>query len=556
MNNSLTIGSIPEGPWDVVVIGAGAAGLMASLELPEYLNVLLLNRNTSKRSSSRWAQGGIAAVTRNEDSDSSHAEDTFQAGVGLCDLDAVTMFIQKAPKCVSRLLNLGMEFDQEDGQLSTTLEAAHSYRRVLHVKDRTGRALVEVLQDRVENSSNIVHLRGVRVTQLWIENNCCNGVQVLDGSILRWIPARAVVLATGGGGHLFANTTNPAQASGEGIALAWNAGAFIKDLEFVQFHPTALKLDGAPSFLLSEALRGEGAVLVDRYGQSPVKHLSGNDLASRDQVSRALFQAMRLQGVENLGLDLKNIGERKAETRFPTILQRCRDFGLDPLNQLIPVAPAAHYWMGGVATNLEAKTNLTGLYAVGEVACTGLHGANRLASNSLMECLVFASQMDAIQLNKDFPKLACDIKYETYKCSSTSRPTLKVNQLKFEIDELRNLIWREAGVDRSYKGMKQALFSIRRKLDLINHEQLLRFVHNHEPGMAHDLSEDDRKKLNLLLDLNHRQITSSLMLEACLFRKESRGGHFRNDYPYKLPFWECHSIQKIGQDISTRPVQR
>ena len=345
LNTSFNKNDIYSTSWDVIVIGAGAAGLMSSLELPSNLKILLLNRNTSKRSSSRWAQGGMAAVTRIEDSEDIHALDTIKAGAGLCDSEAVQMFVQNAPLLVDRLLKLGMEFDRTSGKLSTTLEAAHTHRRVLHVKDRTGKALVDVLNEQVDQRDNVLHQRGIRVTQIWVERGRCLGVQVLDGPALRWIKAKAVVLASGGGGHLFANTTNPTQASGEGIALAWRAGAFIEDLEFFQFHPTALKLDNAPSFLISEALRGEGAVLVDSLGESPVDQLEGKDLASRDQVSRALFKAMQKQKVDHIGLDVKSIAVEDIEARFPTIFQRCRELGLEPLKEIIPVAPSAHYWI-------------------------------------------------------------------------------------------------------------------------------------------------------------------------------------------------------------------
>ena len=290
--------------WDVIVIGAGAAGLMSSLELPSNLKILLLNRNTSKRSSSRWAQGGMAAVTRIEDSEDIHANDTIKAGAGLCDSEAVQMFVQSAPRLVDRLLKLGMEFDRTSGKLSTTLEAAHTHRRVLHVKDRTGKALVDVLNEQVDQRGNVLHQRGIRVTQIWVERGKCAGVQVLDGPALRWIKAKAVVLATGGGGHLFANTTNPTQAAGEGIALAWRSGACIEDLEFFQFHPTALKLDNAPSFLISEAVRGEGAVLVDSFGESPVAHLVGKDLASRDQSAGHCFKRCKSKKLITLVLML------------------------------------------------------------------------------------------------------------------------------------------------------------------------------------------------------------------------------------------------------------
>ena len=547
--------SIPNGPWDVVVIGAGAAGMMTCLELPSQLRVLLLNRNTSRRSSSRWAQGGIAAVTRPEDSSDSHAEDTLKAGAGLCDSDAVRLLVQEAPDCVERLKNLGMAFDRDGDELATTLEAAHSHRRVLHVQDQTGRALVEVLNEQVEQRSNIFHLRGVRVTQLWVENNLCCGVQVLEGQLLHWLSARAVVLATGGGGHLYANTTNPAQACGEGIALAWRAGAAIEDLEFVQFHPTALKREGAPCFLISEAVRGEGGVLVDSYGESPVKGIQGGDLAPRDQVSRALFQTMQSQGVKHLGLDLTPIPSARAEVRFPTILERCRELGLDPLNHPIPVAPAAHYWMGGVATDLKAATSLLGLYAVGEVACTGLHGANRLASNSLMECLVFAKQLAAIELGSKQATNEINTTSTPVNCQEELSDSENADSLNRAIEDLRQLCWREAGVDRSASGMQTALTSIQIDLQRIEHQPLLNLVNHQAKDTCHRLNNLQRRDLNLLLDLSHRQLTSALLLEACLFRCESRGGHFRTDSPAALPQWQCHTRQQRGEGLATRAIR-
>ena len=540
--------------WDVIVIGAGAAGLMSSLELPSNLKILLLNRNTSKRSSSRWAQGGMAAVTRIEDSEDIHANDTIKAGAGLCDSEAVQMFVQSAPRLVDRLLKLGMEFDRTSGKLSTTLEAAHTHRRVLHVKDRTGKALVDVLNEQVDQRGNVLHQRGIRVTQIWVERGKCSGVQVLDGPALRWIKAKAVVLATGGGGHLFANTTNPTQAAGEGIALAWRSGACIEDLEFFQFHPTALKLDNAPSFLISEAVRGEGAVLVDSFGESPVAHLEGKDLASRDQVSRALFQAMQKQKVDHIGLDVKSISVEDVAARFPSIFQRCRELGLEPLKEAIPVAPSAHYWMGGVATNLKAQTNVKGLFAIGEVACTGLHGANRLASNSLMECLVFANQMRNIELN-DF--ITSDISGNNLSFNKSDLRFSKeqgTSYLSKEIEKLRQLCWREAGVDRSRKGMNSALVKVKQDYQNLLNEPLLNLVFSQSKYEIHEFEELARRDLNLLLDLSNRQMSSLLMLEACLFREESRGGHFRDDFPTSVPFWQCHTRQIKGKNIHTRPI--
>jgi L-aspartate oxidase len=549
---------IPPGPWDVVVIGAGAAGLMTCLDLPAGLSVLLLNRNTGRRSSSRWAQGGIAAVTRPEDNASSHAEDTIHAGAGLCDGDAVRLLVDEAPHCVERLQRLGMAFDRDGPNLATTLEAAHSHKRVLHVQDQTGRALVDVLRERVEEREGLLHRRGVRVTKLTVENGCCSGVQVLDGRLLYTVQARAVVLASGGGGHLFANTTNPAQACGEGIALAWQAGAAVEDLEFVQFHPTALRLDDAPCFLISEAVRGEGGVLFDDRGCSPVAHLPQGDLSPRDQVSRALVQAMQRQGVGQIWLDFSAIPREQAEARFPTILDRCSEFGLNPLEHPIPVAPAAHYWMGGVATNLQAATNLPGLFAVGEVACTGLHGANRLASNSLMECLVFAHQLKSIELGPQQQQVkrskpsSCDLDLSCGGSSSGESST----GLMARIEQLRQLCWQTAGVDRIVKGLHEALQQVQEDENWLEQQPLLQLVKDLDHAETLELGDSSRRNLNLLLDLHHRLQTSRLMLEAGLFRRESRGGHFRIDAPVALPQWQCHSRQCVQHGIRTRAVRR
>jgi len=550
---------IPGGPWDVIVVGAGAAGLMTCLELPQGLRILLLNRNTSRRSSSRWAQGGIAAVTRPGDSASCHADDTIRAGAGLCDQDAVRMLVDQAPHCVERLLQLGMAFDRNtNGSLATTLEAAHSHHRVLHVQDQTGRALVDVLRERVEQRQGLLHRRGVRVTRLWVDRGHCCGVQVLDGPNLHWIGARAVVLATGGGGHLYANTTNPAQACGEGVALAWQAGAAVEDLEFVQFHPTALRLAGAPCFLISEAVRGEGAVLVDALGQSPVAGLVGRDLAPRDQVSRALVRSMRDQGSDHIGLDLSPIPPDQAARRFPTILERCQTYGLHPLDIPIPVAPAAHYWMGGVATDLQAATNLPGLFAVGEVACTGVHGANRLASNSLMECLVFARQLREINLSDrpiPAPTSGRDSSGMTIQ-TIQKRSRVDADVLSDTIEIWRQRCWRVAGVDRNPKGMAEALHQALAALPQLEAEAPLALVESQATDARHRLDENSRRELNLLLDLQHRLRASALLLEACLFRRESRGGHYRSDAPCPMPQWECHSRQQWGHGIHTRTVVR
>lgn len=538
------------GAWDVVVVGSGAAGLMTCLELPAQLRVLLLSKQDGPPSASRWAQGGIAAVTRAEDSFDSHVADTLRAGAGLCDRAAVELLVRDAPACVERLLGLGMAFDREGRDLSTTLEAAHSHRRVLHAQDRTGGALVDALEREVLRREGLVQRKGLPALQLWVEGGRCVGLQVLDGNVLRWLRAGAVVLACGGGGHLFAHTTNPAQASGDGVAMAWRAGAAVRDLEFVQFHPTALMLPGAPHFLISEAVRGEGARLRDREGHSPVSQLAGGDLAPRDQVSRALARRMQTLGEDHLWLDLRPVGEARLERQFPTILARCRSLGLEPTARPIPVAPAAHYWMGGVSTDLDAATSLPGLYAVGEVACTGVHGANRLASNSLMECLVFARRLRNIQLQNG--AAARSEAAETQPLALERRDPGPVERA---IGELRVLCWNAAGVERQGGELAEALATVRRQRSAVEADPVLRITEALEPQQRLVLNPAARETLLGLQDLRQRLVLAELLIEAAGFREESRGGHFRTDAPAPQPFWRCHSLQIRGEWISTRPVQ-
>ena len=539
--------------WDVVVVGCGAAGLMTCLELPSDLRVLLLSKDSEPRSASRWAQGGIAAVTRPEDSSTSHVCDTLQAGAGLCDRDAVERLVAEAPGCVQRLVELGMAFDRHDGELSTTLEAAHSHRRVLHAQDRTGGALVDALEREVQRRASVVQRKGVMALQLWCADGRCQGLQVLEADRVGWIASRAVVLATGGGGHLFAHTTNPAQASGDGVAMAWQAGAQLRDLEFVQFHPTALMLPGAPHFLISEAVRGEGARLHDGAGRSPVSQLTGGDLAPRDQVSRALARTMAEQGVDHLWLDLRPVGERRLQEQFPTILGRCRELGLDPLAESIPVAPAAHYWMGGIRTDLTAATTVPGLYAVGEVASTGVHGANRLASNSLMECLVFARQLGrtlATRLHPAAAHAAPQSLVALRAATADQQPTA----LQATNQRLRQLCWDVAGVERRCGVLQQGLQEVQRQLESTARWPQLGQLKSLPLTDAIGVDQSEQQALRLQVTVQQRLTLAALLIEAALFRQESRGGHYRTDAPASQPFWRCHTLQQRGRAIGTEPL--
>ena len=541
--------SIPSN-WDVIVVGGGAAGLMAALELPAGLSVLLLSKDRAPRSASRWAQGGIAAVTRPEDSFESHLEDTLKAGADLCDRPAVELLVREAPACVERLLELGMDFDRQDGGLSTTLEAAHSHRRVLHAQDRTGGALVDALERKVLQRPGLQRLQGGLALQLWMQDGHCRGLQVLLDGTVRWLQSRAVVLATGGAGHLFANTTNPKQASGDGIAMAYRAGAAVRDLEFIQFHPTALMLPGAPHFLISEAVRGEGARLIDDQGESPVSQLSGADLAPRDAVSRALVQRMRERQTPHLWLDLRPVGSSKLERQFPTILGRCRELGLEPTQAPIPVAPAAHYCMGGVRTDGHSATTIPGLYAVGEVASSGVHGANRLASNSLMECLVYARQLREIELAPAGPTRG----EPTLTALSASEPSSGLETIARQTEQLRQLCWQVAGVERDGHALLAGYRACRQLEGELSGQPLLQALQSLEKERSVELPQDQARWLGKAHDLQQRATVAALLMESALFRAESRGGHFRVDVPAQQPFWRRHSLQRQGLSISTEAL--
>jgi L-aspartate oxidase len=433
------------------------------------------------------------------------------------------------------------------------LEAAHSHRRVLHAQDRTGGALVDALEQQVRRRPGLCQRKGMPALRLWLEAGRCVGLQVLDGQQLRWLRAGAVVLASGGGGHLFAHTTNPTQASGDGVAMAWSAGAAVRNLEFVQFHPTALMLPGAPHFLISEAVRGEGARLCDAHGASPVASLAGGDLAPRDQVSRALARRMQEQRVDHLWLDLRPVGRERLERQFPTILGRCRDLGLEPTEAPIPVAPAAHYWMGGVGTDLNSASSLPGLYAVGEVACTGVHGANRLASNSLMECLVFARRLADLQ-PQPVPRQPSHEPCHPLEPRQGREREVDPTWLSGAIVALRQLCWQVAGVERQGPSLRQALRRIEgQRLELESHS-LWRRGADLAPGSRLELDPVQLPALALLNELRQRLVLAQLLVEAAGFRQESRGGHFRTDAPAPQPFWRRETVQMRGQPIQTRPL--
>ncbi|NJL00987.1 MAG: L-aspartate oxidase [Spirulinaceae cyanobacterium SM2_1_0] len=532
------LGSEPLPPCcDVVVVGAGAAGLYAALCLPADYSVCLLTKADLQTGASDWAQGGIAAAIAPGDSPKLHFEDTLKAGAGLCDRAAVEFLVEQAPAAIARLVDLGVSFDRHGPDLALTLEAAHSKPRVLHAADTTGRAIVSVLTARVLERANIQVAAQAFALQLWVSGDRCQGVQVWHQGRQQWLRARAVVLATGGGGQVYAQTTNPSISTGDGIVLAWQAGAALRDLEFFQFHPTALTQPGAPHFLISEAVRGEGAHLVDAAGDRfAFRYHPAGELAPRDVVSRAIFdhlaQTSPTPEAANVFLDLRPIARDRLHYRFPNILKVCRHWGIDPESEPIPVAPAAHYWMGGIAVDRQSCTTLPGLYAIGETASTGVHGANRLASNSLLECLVYAGQLATLVL----PPAAGELPEPPGQSPVGQLP---LTALRSRQHDLQTLMWRNAGIRRTQPDLDQAIAQV-----AAWQAELSKASTAASPTQAAAAIAWTGAELRDWVETRNLLAIATLILRSAAFRTESRGGHCRRDYPQPQPHWQTHTWVK------------
>ena len=532
--------------FDVLVIGAGAAGLYTALCLPEHLQVGLINKNTLPVSASDWAQGGIAAAIAPEDSAALHVQDTLAAGAGLCDLEAVKFLVEEAGACIDSLVKMGVAFDRTGPDLALTLEAAHSRRRVLHAADTTGKAVIGTLTAKVLSRKNIQLVSPAFALSLWLDKSGrCQGISSICGSQVKWLQAKAVVLATGGGGQVFAQTTNPSVSTGDGVAIAWRAGALLRDLEFVQFHPTALSKAGAPRFLISEAVRGEGAHLVDGKGYRFAfdYHPSG-ELAPRDVVSRAIFRHLQKTGEPHVWLDLRPIAVDRLRYRFPNIIQVCADWGIDIFSEPVPVTPAAHYWMGGIVADKFNQTSIPGLYAVGETASTGVHGANRLASNSLLECLVFGAQMGLLQLEDGRPKTLTDEldAGEIWDKSISEQDIEAIERLRVE---LRNLVWQSAGICRGQRDLESAIVQLEIWRQEFASLPLSQTLDNLRPGQIIDFSPTETENSSILRnwgEVGNLLDIGYLIVKSAAFRTESRGGHYRVDYPLTDPDWCSHTL--------------
>jgi L-aspartate oxidase len=505
---------------DFLVIGAGVAGMRAAIELAEAGQVLVVAKDSLRESSSEYAQGGIAVALGNDDEVELHEQDTLAAGDGLCDQAAVHTLVEEGPSAIRQLIDWGAAFDREGGSLAFTREGAHTRNRVLHAHgDSTGREIAQTLYRKAASLPNVTFQSYSATIDLLLDDGVC-GVSLWDGKShsLHTVHARAVLLATGGLGNVFRNTTNPDVATGDGVAMAYRAGAEIADLEFVQFHPTALHLEGAPRFLVSEALRGEGAHLLNAAGERFMERYHRlAELAPRDVVARAIVTEMERTGATSVSLDLTHREPGFVRGRFPRIHETCLRYGVDLEREPAPVAPAAHYAMGGVHTDLDGRTNLPRLYAAGEAACTGAHGANRLASNSLLEGVVFGARAGrAMREWATTQKPAPGIAAESLGSAATAA-------------EIRALAWDRCGIVRDAAGLQAAC----RWLEAAE-----------RPGAVAPQSAEIR---------NMHQV-AWLIARCALAREESRGAHFRRDFPHKQTAFRKHSVARKGEFyLATEP---
>jgi L-aspartate oxidase len=505
---------------DVLVIGGGVAGLRAALGIPAHLRTLVVTKDEIRESNSQYAQGGIAGVLAPDDRFDDHIADTIAAGKGLCDTDVVEQIVREAPERIAELISWGTEFDKVDGQVALTREGGHSHARIVHaLGDATGREIMRAIIHRARTVSNVKIWQNSFTIDLLTHEGHCRGAIVWDrrrGPSLVW--ARATVLATGGAGQLYRETTNPAIATGDGHAVAFRAGAEMRDMEFMQFHPTVLYIAGSSRHLLTEALRGEGAYLRDRNGHRfmPDYHPDA-ELAPRDDVSRAITSQMAKTQHPNVYLDLSHLDGRYLSERFPGIAELCHSFDLDITRDPIPVRPGAHYMVGGVTVDLNGRSSIPGLWAAGEVTSSGLHGANRLASNSLLEGLVHGARAaeDISQILQG-PAPSLEVPPISAPVPPPLRESLDIADIR---NSLRSLMWRSVGITRDAKGLAEAAEQV---------DRWCRYVLT--PGF------DDPAGWTL----QNMLIVARLMITAATEREESRGVHTRSDFPATNPAWARH----------------
>ena len=538
-------------PYDVAIIGGGIAGLSVALGLPDSLRIALFTKGQLGESNTRYAQGGLAVALGADDSPALHFQDTLTAGAGHCDREAVRVLVEQAPAAVRWLMQMGVQFDRArpgsdahataDGLLLGR-EAAHSRWRVLHAGgDATGAEIERALVAALAKRSSVMLYEETFVSDLLVGDGTCHGVRAVNHAGETFtIEARATVLANGGAGGLWLHTSNPAGATADGLALAWRAGAALTDLEFMQFHPTVLVLGGS-SHLISEAVRGEGAYLRNHAGERfmPGYHVQA-ELAPRDIVARAILSEMLAEEVAYQYLDLRHLPAERMHARFPTISAVCRGYGLDLAKDLLPVAPAAHYCMGGVMVDTAGRTTLPGLYAVGEVACTGVHGANRLASNSLLEGLVFGLRL-AGALTEPSPGAALWHPELSIKCKGEACPRPGPGRpdptLRGVLHELRRIMWQYVSLCRDHQGLLEAKRRVEALWNMLPPEGSTEYTGEQAAP----------RKVELV---NMLQV-ARLVIDAALQRQESRGSHWRSDY--QAPDEALASHRYVFQRSSAAP---
>ncbi len=506
--------------YDYIIVGSGIAGLYIALLAIERGSVLILTKGSIDDCNTKYAQGGIAVAMGKDDSPELHFNDTVAAGDGLCDTEAVRILADEAADCIADLIKFGVPFDTLDGEITLTREAAHSVPRIMHAGgDATGEH-IEVTLSRQVRSTPIKVLENCLASEILVQRDTVVGVRALDchtGSVEEY-SCKFLILATGGAGKLFKYTTNSDVVTGDGIALAFEAGAEIRDMEFFQFHPTVLRLPGVAPFLISEAVRGEGGILRNVEGRRFMPDYAVEaELATRDIVARSIVYEMKKTHSDRVFLDVTHLPPRLITTRFPHIYRFCRDHGLDITKGFIPVAPAAHYLMGGVRVNNWGETNIPGLFAAGETACTGVHGANRLASNSLLESVVFSKRV--VQRTEVVAPSESRHPSDVSRLYSLSEREVLPKMPMLNLPNLQSLMWDRVGIIRSGKSLKEAA-------------DILATWESHLPQSS------DRPSY----ELNNLVLCARFVTEAALLREESRGAHFRTDFPQTSPEWQRHIV--------------
>jgi L-aspartate oxidase len=496
--------------YDVIVVGSGVAGVYTALQISKEYRVAIITKDTIETSNSVLAQGGIAVSLDKEDSPELHFKDTLYAGAGLCDENSVWVLVNEAADNIETLCELGVNFDRKNSmELSLSREGAHSMNRIIHAGDTTGKEVCDKLTSIVRGRENITIKERIFAIDVLTEGKNSKGILAFDedSSKYKLFMSNAVICATGGFGQLYSNTSNPEVATGDGICMAYRAGAELVDLEFIQFHPTVLFHPEDKSFLISEAVRGEGAVLRNSKGERFMpKYHELEELAPRDVVSRAIFEEMHKAGTDHVFLDVTAKGKEYLEKRFPNIYKTCLNYGIDMAKDYIPVAPAEHYCMGGIRTDVYGRTNIDGLYACGESACTGIHGANRLASNSLLEGLVFGHKI-AKEVSLELRSISKKVKDISISFTS-NRTSSKIDESSIRSD-IKATMTHEVGIVRS----RESLLIAKRKID-----EYISLLSNHKNENIKDF------------ELQNIALLSELVIESALEREESRGAHYRSDF--------------------------